>query len=198
MASSGITKISAVNRMLRAINELPITVLDTGGASIAARAEEVLEERRLSILTRGWDQENVHRAKQITPNGSGEFILDTSIIKIRGTGPNEHRSFTIRDTKVFDLNRYTSTLTGDASLFIDAVYDVAFDQLSPTMKEFIASEATEVFQRRWRGSPDQDGYLQQERARDEAQAAPLKARMAPPELNTVPVAIGQQQGQRNQ
>ena len=48
------TKLQAVNRILRAISEPPATALDTGGTSVESEAEQILDEQIITILERGW------------------------------------------------------------------------------------------------------------------------------------------------
>lgn len=48
------TTLEAVNRILRAIGEVPVSTLDTGGTSEAAEAETFLGDSRAKILKRGW------------------------------------------------------------------------------------------------------------------------------------------------
>jgi hypothetical protein len=189
MPSAGLTKIQGVNRVLRAVNELPVTVLETGGPNIVSRAEEVLDEARVAYLIRGWDQENIYRAKRYTPSGSPAKIqLDADVLRIRGAANCEHRSFQIRGGYVFDMNRYSNEFT-DTEIFLDVAVDIPWDDLSPGMKEAIADEAFVAMQRYYRGSPDQDSWAQERRARTESMVGPWKQRAAPPEFNFVPVTL---------
>ena len=48
------TKLEAVNRMLRALHEYPVAALDTGGVSTAASAETILDECDKSVQAKGW------------------------------------------------------------------------------------------------------------------------------------------------
>jgi len=48
------TKLEAVNRILRATHEYPFAALDTGGVSTAARAETMLDEHDKLVQGEGW------------------------------------------------------------------------------------------------------------------------------------------------
>ncbi len=195
MPSAGLTKIQAVNRLLRTVNELPTAVLETGGASIISRAEEVLEDSRVAFLTRGWKQENIERAAVKSPSGSPlQIQLATTALRIRGAGRDENRSFQIRGGYVFDMDAYTSTISTDVTL--DIAHDVEWDDLSPGMKEAITDEAAVHFQRDYRGSPERDAGLQQRLAKAEQLVTPWREQMPPSQMNFVPTLM--QQAQRGQ
>lgn len=199
MPSAGLTKIQAVNRLLRAVNEGPVTALDTGGPSIVARAEEVLDDARIAYLTRGWKQENVQRCARLTPSGNPATVsLTSSALRVRGAGPHEHRSFQIRTQKLFDLDNYTNEFntTVDPTVYVDIAHNVEWDDLSPGMKEAITDEAAVHMQRDYRGSPERDAGLQQRLAKTESLIRPWSEQMPPPQLNNVPIVLQPQQRQQ--
>ena len=53
-------KLAAVNEMLEAIHEYPVAALDTGGTSIAADAETMLDRYDERIQAEGWHQNTEH------------------------------------------------------------------------------------------------------------------------------------------
>ena len=53
---ASLTKLDAVNALLRAITEYPVAALDTGGTSMAAQAERVLDFHDKLIQGRGWHE----------------------------------------------------------------------------------------------------------------------------------------------
>ena len=48
------TKLEGVYRMLRSLNEAPFAALDTGGTSVASRAETLLDQYDKTIQAEGW------------------------------------------------------------------------------------------------------------------------------------------------
>lgn len=48
------TKLSAINRILRSLNEYPFAALDTGGTSRMAQAETIFDEYDKTIQAEGW------------------------------------------------------------------------------------------------------------------------------------------------
>lgn len=154
MAVLGLTMLAAVNRLLRSVNVLPVSALDTGGSSMQARAESVLQETNINIQSRGLNSNTV-RARDYTPV-SNEIQVASSVLMVRSAGKDQHRTLTLRGDKVYDLDGDTATF--NAAVCLDVVKLVAFEDLPPADKEHIANEATIEFQRVWRGSPDQDAF----------------------------------------
>lgn len=161
MAVLGLTKIHAVNRILRTANVLPVSALDTGGSSMQARAEEILDEINIQVQSRGM-QANTAKARDYSPTAS-QVQVSSDVLAVRGAGKDSHRNFTLRGDKVYDLD--LDTLTISAAITIDVVKLISFEDLPPAEKEYITNEAAIIYQRRWRGSPDQDTFLRDEAAK---------------------------------
>lgn len=192
MATLGLTKLEAVNRMLRSVNQLPVAALDTAGTSIAAFAEQVLDEASTAYQARGLDENTVY-GKAYTANGSGIVTVASGVLNVKGSGPQANKRVTLRSDVVWNLSDDTNNWGNGATIYLDVITEVTFVDLTPASKEAIANEATVIFQRRYRGSPDQDGYTQQEAMK----AGFLVAQPAPmvPLSKPVPM-IGLQQPQQ--
>ena len=67
------TKLQAVNQMLRSINEQPVSQLASGEID-AERAEDILDETSRRIQATGWHS-NTRRHVPITPNASDQFVV---------------------------------------------------------------------------------------------------------------------------
>lgn len=197
MPSAGLTKIQAVNRLLRTVNELPTPVLETGGNSIIARAEEVLDESHTAMLIRGWNQENIERSSTQTPSGSPSVItLATTALRVRGAGRDYHRSFQIRGGGLFDMDAYTNVFA--TAVTVDIAHYVEWDDLSPAMKELITDDAAVYFQRNYRGSPEADLGQRERLLKSELLTSPWREQMPPVQMNVVPSfsASAPQRGQQ--
>ena len=196
MATLGLTKLQAVNRILRAIDELPVAALDPGGASIAARAEEVLDDVRQDILVRGY-YHNVVKCQAVVPAldaGQYKATVPSNVLKVRSAGPNQHRNITLLGDLLYDLDRASIDFLSTATVYVDMWLNVAFESMSPDLKSFVANEAATVMQRRWKGSGESDSFLKEETIKSELNTD--KVRPGPETPNQFPALTAVQQGQQ--
>ena len=84
--STRYTTLNAVNEMLESIGEPPASALDTGGTSIVAQAESILDREAHQILERGWWANTDPEVKYEPPDrsiaasgGSGSFTFGETI-----------------------------------------------------------------------------------------------------------------------
>lgn len=188
MAVLGITKLIAVNRMLRSINTTRVAALDTGGTSIQAFAEDVLDEITTQALVRGGDELWVP-GKVLTPS-AGSITLDSQVLAVRGSGKDIHRAFSIRGDKLWDMAANLDAGVAAVTVMVDLVYATDFVDLPPKIKESIVNEACQVFQRRYKGSPQADAWLGEELNRTQsASAAPSTPTKINPAVNPVSVSM---------
>jgi len=186
----GLTKLGAVNAILETVNDLPFTVIDstgtwpnlTYGASIAGRAEQILDRVSQDVQSRGF-QANLAISKPFTPAGSPlKVTLPVDTLSVRGAGPDHFRNFELRGDFLYDLDRHTDQFATAAVIHLDVVTELEFTVCPPRLKQLIVAEAAVVFQRRHRGSLEQDAMLGQER-----NAAEVKVDRPKPRPNTDPV-----------
>jgi len=200
MADLGLTKLKAVNRMLRTIPILPVAALDPSGSSEASRAEEVLDEVTDAVLLEGY-YDNFVRCKLFTAVAS-EITVTSDVLRVRSAGPNQHRNFTLKSDKVYDLDRDTSTFaSATEQIYLDVWKKWSFVDLAPQLKELITNRAAVVYQSRRRGSPDMDQTLTRESAQAEVNVnkpgIPLAPSQTPnpfPLLSGIGGNMGGQQG----
>lgn len=194
-------RLEAVTRMVRTINHGRPSALDTGGASPVAFAEDILEEVTHDKLVEG-RAENVTYARMFTLSGSGTLTLPAGTLKVSAAGPDAHRTLVIRGGELYDKspNKYTNVIgTAGASVCLDWTEEIDFDDISPASQVDIVAEATRIFQRRFRSSPEQDGMLTQEAVAAEVltdKARPPSAR--PTDASRFPTLAGLGQGQGGQ
>lgn len=162
MATLGLSKLDAVNRLLWSINERPVSALQTGGSAIESDAERFLDDTNQSIQSHGWP-ENTNFYEPFTPTGAGLINVPSDTLVIRSTGANEYRTLVLQGDAVYDMDRFTLNLGTDL-LYFDRIRLLGFVDCSPKLKELITTTAMVYFQQRVRGSATQDAMLQQARA----------------------------------
>lgn len=190
----GMSRLQAVNEICRSVSEWRASALDsTGswptkvyGSSIQGEAEHILDRICQEVLTRG-TIDNTLRYQTVTPTGGGSSFEYTfaspfaNALRVVGCGADEHRTFSIVGTKLFDVNRGTTVFTTATPLNLHIIIDRDFDDLSPEVKIEVVKEAKLHFQRYWGEEHAKDIQISQER--DIARAAkgePLVTPKSPP------------------
>lgn len=112
MAVLGLTEVQAVNRMLRAISQNPVTQLDgsgVAGTSIQARAQEVLEEITLQKLIAGYEENTINTI--LNPDLAvlaGTLSAVTAVAAPVVTSTNAHSVTTSHGVKFLNTNTFPS------------------------------------------------------------------------------------------
>jgi hypothetical protein len=198
-------RLEAVTRMVRTINHGRPSALDTDGASPVAFAEDILEEVTHDKLVEG-RAENVTYARMFTLTAAGKLTtsdtLPVGTLKVTAAGPDAHRTLALRGTSVYDVspNKNTDVLgTAGAQVCVDHTFEIDFDDISPQSQIDIVAEATRIFQRRFRSSPEQDTMLTTEAVAAEVKTDKAKPPAARPTDSTrFPALSGLGQGGREQ
>lgn len=179
----GISKLDAVNHLLRSIGEPPYTVLPSTGSdttSMGARAEDVLDRVSQNVQIRG-GADNVRRYQTFTPVGN-EVTLASTVLWIESCGSSLGRQFVIRGGKVYDQVLGSSTI-GSGTIQLHVHDEIAWDDMSAAAKATILGEAVREFQMFYRGNARVDAYLAGESAKGETVATAPKNQAPRPPLN---------------
>lgn len=147
------TKLDAVNDMLEAIGEPPVDQLDTGGDSIVADAERLLDSQDKRIQTEGWAVNSDYEV-ELEPNGSDEINPGADVVRFNTAGRDRKRRIIIRDGKLYDHDNNTATFT--SPVFADLVELVDFEDLPHQLATYIVQSAAVRFVRLRLGASEVD------------------------------------------
>lgn len=169
------TKAELVSQILVAVGLRPIAVLDTDGSSPQADAERILDWETKAAMLEGFFG-NQKLCKAFIPAGN-QVALDSRVVAIKASGPSQSRHFDIRlnvtTLQVYDLDAESFTIAtdgGTGAIFIDLTYDVDIATVGVYMQLAILKRAAQIFQRRFKGNPETDAELAEERLRADALA----------------------------
>jgi len=161
-----LTKLEAVNMVLDAIGESPVSSL-TSGLPDAEAAEAKLDEVRVEILSRGWHQ-NIEKDVTLKRDANQEILLSNIYLRVDSTGGdkgiNVVQRYSNGKRKLFDVNKRTFIFTKD--LVVDLIIDIPFEELTVELQNYIASRAARKFQESSLGSSSLDSFT----VRGEAEA----------------------------
>lgn len=168
-----LTKLDAVNIVLNAIGESPVSSL-TSGLPDAEAAEAKLDITIKEVLAKGW-QQNLERGIVMNRNKDGEIIVPRQYLRVDTVGNDQVKNVVIRKQngkrKLFNLSTYSFTFEKD--LEVDAIIEIEFDSLIFELQNYIAYRAARKFQESAMGSQALDSYAT--RQEQEAYVALLDA-----------------------
>lgn len=127
------TELEAVNLILRALGEHPVTTVDTRHPTVQLALAE-LNARRMVILLHGyWFN---HWNVTLTPDISGFVYVPTGMLAFQSDDPNR---YIIRGDKLYDTQNQTYAITTD--LYGQSTVDVAFEDMPVQARIVVANQA---------------------------------------------------------
>jgi hypothetical protein len=131
--------LTAYNICLRAVNESPISDIETE-SYIVAQIEPLLDSKRQTILLKGFPF-NTH-TMTLTADDSDQIVIPATYLKIRFPAAHQER-LTVYNGKVYDrtTQEYWST-----DLTVEVVLDIAFAEIPEAYAQWIAREAAVEFE----------------------------------------------------
>jgi len=176
MAVLGLSKLEAVNAMLESIGQARFSALDSSGswptktytASIVSTAEYILDRASRMVQGRGW-KFNTVKCKSYTIGAPGAVTFGTNVLAATPAGPNQFRNWAIRGDAAYDLEGDTATFAA-GTYYFDIVTLHDFELCPPDCKDLILNEAMQILQRRYKGDPESDRMIAEERAKAEIRA----------------------------
>jgi len=167
------TKLEAVNIMLRSIQESAVNSLESGIID-AETAETILEEAKTRILSKGWSV-NSDTNVLITRDMDGKINMPSTALRMDATDPQQSRIVPTNGTE-FDLvprddegtqrmwDRQNQTFVLDQDVYFDIVYDLEFEDLPLDYQWYIATCGAEDLQQQTIGSVVLDKFLRNRKA----------------------------------
>ena len=155
-----LTKLDAVNRMLRAAGEYPVSTLSVTGSNDVSMAIQTLDEITLQCQLTGLNCNTV--IEDMTPDSNGKIYIPDTVLAIDTTETDINRNIVQRGrtpTYLFDVDNNTDVFTD--LIKVKVTYALAFEGL-PTAEQFeIVDQAARMYQMATVGEPQQDRLLQE-------------------------------------
>jgi len=158
---AGTTKLDAVNTMLSAIGEAPVSSLSSGLIE-AEIAETILNTVDREVQSMGWHF-NRELNKSFAQDTNGQIILPADILQADATlvanGPN----LVQRGLKMYDRKNHTFNIGVNVAL--DVVVQLEFTDVPEVAKRYMVLRATRIFQDRVVGSATLHGFHERDENR---------------------------------
>lgn len=162
------TELEAVNLMLGAIGEAPVTSLSVTGNLDLDAAKQVLTEVNRRVQSRGWHFNTDEEVVWTPDAGTGEITLGVAVMEFDTVSYSRSRDLVERNGKVWDRDNQTYDL-GQQDVCVDVIYLLDFEECPNVVREYIAYRAAERFLKRQLGQDARDADIEQ--ARTDAWAA---------------------------
>ena len=175
MAGARTTELDAVNTILSAVGEPPITSLSDPKNADAAIAQNVLTEITREIQTMGWHF-NTQYNVSFQPDSSKQIVLAENIVRIdlvdhgivtqdvnRNTTVTDTRDITQRGDKLFD--RTNNTYDFETEVVATVIYLLDFTELPEPARRYANIKAARVFQDRMVGSQKHHMFSREDETR---------------------------------
>jgi len=131
------TELEAINEMLRAIGEAPVSAIDTGNSDVTT-ALDLLRSHSRRVQALGWHF-NTEREYIITPDGNGYLNVPSNALKIDSTSYSSSIDVIQRGDKLYD--KYNKTFVFTEPLKVDMVVGLDWSELPESARAYIVALA---------------------------------------------------------
>lgn len=139
--ASTMTQLDAINKVLRAVGEPPVTSVDSQNPYVLS-AKSILEGKSKEIQSVGW-WFNTQYGVRLLPDAQGYVSVPSNTLSI-----DNHEMYggvAVRDDHLIDLRNNTNKFT--QSVTVDITEEVTYNNLPYVAAEYIAAEAAVEMQR---------------------------------------------------
>ena len=156
------TELSAVNSILGAIGQSPVTTINYENPEISF-IYNILTEVNKDVQNEGWHFNTEYHVK-VTPDANKNITLPVKTLRydFYDEGNNKTRDVVVRDGKLYDLVDHTNEFTGDA--YLDVVTLYAFSDLPNPFQRYITYRAASRAATQLVSNPQLVQLLQQQEA----------------------------------
>lgn len=157
-----LTRLDAVNRILRANGEQPVSSLVTDATNDTSIAEAVLDE----TITQFFVQYGEEVSITLEPDTAGKIRLSSNIVKLDGNEQDRYRRLSRKGSYLWDVDNNTEVF--DDTVYLRVIYQQEFVDLDPAFQYMIVDQAAEMYQADVKGDPQVDQRLRDRAMRSKA------------------------------
>ena len=133
------TELSAVNSILGAIGQSPLTTLNFTNPETAF-IYNILEETIKDVLNEGWHFNTEHHV-EVTPDSNGHLIIPTTYLRYDfSEAENRHMDVVRRNGRLYDKVNHTDIFSGP--LLLDVVYLYTFTDIPSVFQRYIVAKSS--------------------------------------------------------
>ena len=156
------TELPAINQILMACGQAPVTTLDETNPDVAIAYQTLLEVSR-EVQSEGWTF-NKEAHYPMPPDDNNEIVIANNILQIDLSQSNaDYKNVIIRAGKLYDKEHHTYLWTED-SVDCDILWFFDWIDLQKPIQDYITAKAAAVTSSRIVGDQTQYQMLQQKEA----------------------------------
>ena len=140
------TELSAVNSILGAIGQSPITTLEDGKKNPeVALIYNILTDANLDVQNEGWHF-NTEKGVSFTPDSSGKITITNDILRMDVTDAWVKRQYDVvkRNGYLYDNFDHTDDWSDVTSINLDVTRLFSFEDLPPVFRRYIIYRASRM------------------------------------------------------
>jgi hypothetical protein len=150
-------ELAAINDMLAAIGESPVSSLEGDANADVANCRRILNQVNREIQSRGWEF-NIEEGATLTPDAFSKLIEYLSdYLRITTSGGTNYIN---RGGYVYD--RSTGSDTFDDPITVDLIRLKSFGEMPECFRSYIVAKASRRFNIRFFGAGEVEGSLQEQ------------------------------------
>ena len=152
------SELEAVNIMLSAIGESPVSTLNNASLVDVSLAQSILKETSVDIQSQGLHC-NTEINYPLVPNVSGEVIIPNNCVRIDTTEASADVDVTQRGNRLYNRKeRSFNSFSG--TLYVEMVLLLDFSDLPQHVRRYSTVKAARRFQARYVGSQTLGGFTE--------------------------------------
>ncbi|MEY3811004.1 MAG: hypothetical protein RIT11_6 [Pseudomonadota bacterium] len=145
MPLTATSKLEAVNTMLTAIGEIPVSSITAATTNDVSIAINILEATSREVQSKGW-YFNTDLNYTLSPNNSNNIELPANTLRVELEGSSRSNNYVERNRKLYD--RYNNTFTITSSVKTTIVWYLEFENIPEVARHYITIRAARIFQDR--------------------------------------------------
>lgn len=134
------TKLEAVNHVMRSVGMYNVPALDTGGKSEAGYIESLIDELDVEVQLEGWHY-NVHLKKELAKDGSDRVALPTGAIAMWDARNQDWMDLTQIGQYFYDLDEETNQLEDVDTVDATVTFRFSWGCIPAPIRMYIAARA---------------------------------------------------------
>ena len=151
------TELEAVNTMLSAIGEAPVSSLENTELEDVAVAKNILNETIVDVQTTGYNFNTEYNFK-INPDTSGNINVPNNAVycDVSNRGTTSDKDLGLRGERLYDRENQTFTFTD--AVYVDLILILPWDDLPQPARRYCTVKAARRYQNRVFGSDTLNGF----------------------------------------
>jgi hypothetical protein len=167
------TEVEAVNAMLRAVGEAPVSNISVGAnTALIQVAVDLLRDTNRKVQERGWDF-NSESEVELDLDVDGKAVVPGNALSVDTTEREWDRELVVRGLKLYDKKNHTYVLTRKPKC--DIIYYLPWEELPEAARQYITVKAARIFQQAKVGSETLYSFTKADEEEAEARMAEHEA-----------------------